>query len=360
MAIALDYPSNPHPASRGKARNPYVDAVRGFAILLVVLGHAIQYTTHGYDDIFLFRAIYSFHMPLFMFISGFVLLRGVQKDPFPIFLKKKSLHLLVPFFSWYFLFHYLLRGGFRTTGLKEYAIRLAQSPESGLWFLWVLFLCSLLLFATIRLHPRRAVLNILIATLLVFAIKHLTEISVFGFERVLWYLPFVFAGYLANAYEAQLRRFRWPLIAVALLIYPLFVGYWRGLDPPNIMAVLQAFHHGQDLIILGYRYLTAFSGIALSFLFVGALQKAVVFSWLVWFGKYTIDIYAIHLLFLSILGYVADTGYNLTVVVITFILSLSLALATSFLVLRPCKPLALLFLGSPARGPRLGKRLRCS
>lgn len=51
-------------------RNQQLDIVKGFAIVLVVLGHAIQYTYRDFDNLFVFRLIYSFHMPLFMFVSG--------------------------------------------------------------------------------------------------------------------------------------------------------------------------------------------------------------------------------------------------------------------------------------------------
>lgn len=55
-----------------KERIQYIDAMRGFAILLVVIGHLIQY---NFEDAFhndIFNIIYSFHMPLFFFISGCV------------------------------------------------------------------------------------------------------------------------------------------------------------------------------------------------------------------------------------------------------------------------------------------------
>lgn len=52
------------------ARISYIDQLKGIAILLVVLGHVIGY--NNCENSFLWRFIYSFHMPLFMFISGYV------------------------------------------------------------------------------------------------------------------------------------------------------------------------------------------------------------------------------------------------------------------------------------------------
>lgn len=50
----------------------YIDNLRGLLIILVVLGHCIQNLDLDFDHNIVFRYIYSFHMPLFMFISGFV------------------------------------------------------------------------------------------------------------------------------------------------------------------------------------------------------------------------------------------------------------------------------------------------
>lgn len=62
------------------ARIDYLDRIKGFAIFLVVMGHAIAWQFNDfyvayedpiYDNQFiLWRLIYSFHMPLFMFCSG--------------------------------------------------------------------------------------------------------------------------------------------------------------------------------------------------------------------------------------------------------------------------------------------------
>ena len=53
-----------------KQRLTYIDALRGFAIFLVALGHVTDLC--GYTYSFLCGFIYSFHMPLFMAIAGFV------------------------------------------------------------------------------------------------------------------------------------------------------------------------------------------------------------------------------------------------------------------------------------------------
>lgn len=53
-------------------RDPAFDALKFFAIFLVLWGHAIQHlvSTEYYDEP-IYRIIYSFHMPLFMTIVGY-------------------------------------------------------------------------------------------------------------------------------------------------------------------------------------------------------------------------------------------------------------------------------------------------
>ena len=50
----------------------WIDNLRACLIFLVVIGHVIQFSHPHYGDTLLFQYIYSFHMPLFVFISGFV------------------------------------------------------------------------------------------------------------------------------------------------------------------------------------------------------------------------------------------------------------------------------------------------
>lgn len=56
-----------------KERLIWVDSLKGWLILIVVLGHAIQYCLpESHDTNYWWNLIYSFHMPAFMAASGFV------------------------------------------------------------------------------------------------------------------------------------------------------------------------------------------------------------------------------------------------------------------------------------------------
>lgn len=57
--------------NRQSGRDLKWDLIKAFAIFLVILGHCIQKMDPSWQQNLVQRFIYSFHMPLFMFISGY-------------------------------------------------------------------------------------------------------------------------------------------------------------------------------------------------------------------------------------------------------------------------------------------------
>jgi fucose 4-O-acetylase-like acetyltransferase len=49
-------------------RDTFLDIAKGLAIILVVIGHVVQGSSEKFDGLLWFRVIYSFHMPLFVFV----------------------------------------------------------------------------------------------------------------------------------------------------------------------------------------------------------------------------------------------------------------------------------------------------
>lgn len=77
----------------------YIDNLRGFAILWVVMGHVVEKSIGLCNTPF--NCFYaSFHMPLFMFLSGVFTFRAVKQgsiSEYMAFYKKKFLRIIVPF-----------------------------------------------------------------------------------------------------------------------------------------------------------------------------------------------------------------------------------------------------------------------
>lgn len=124
----------------------YLDIMRGIAIWLVVIGHIIQYNNCvDWMHNPVFEWIYSFHMPLFFYISGYLAYKTTKIETFSDYMsysKKKVFALLVPLVVWslignrYFFAKNI--DSFQMIDLwNVFYLR-------GLWFLKYLFVISLL------------------------------------------------------------------------------------------------------------------------------------------------------------------------------------------------------------------------
>lgn len=137
-----------------RTRHPFLDILKAYAIIFVILGHCIQYGSgqtfvdnhHFYENVF-FQVIYSFHMPLFMLISGFLFGFSIKKG-WGRNIRNKIHSLLVPSFVWAVLFCALAMCDKMVhnetitfwIGVKNYLMTALFS----FWFLWAIFGCSLL------------------------------------------------------------------------------------------------------------------------------------------------------------------------------------------------------------------------
>lgn len=103
-----------------QSRNYLIDIIKGIAILLVVIGHNIQYGSDSSlrltGDFFehpLYKFIYSFHMPLFTLISGYLCHIRKNETDRDYLLRKVKVYF-IPIFSWVcieFLIKTLTGGG---------------------------------------------------------------------------------------------------------------------------------------------------------------------------------------------------------------------------------------------------------
>lgn len=90
-------------------RDTNLDFIRGGAISLVVLGHALNDQTYAdaHIDIvvqWFVRLIYSFHIPLFFFVAGASFNWPKKNSNFTSFILHKGMRLLIPFLSFTLLY----------------------------------------------------------------------------------------------------------------------------------------------------------------------------------------------------------------------------------------------------------------
>lgn len=309
-----------------KERNSLLDLLKWFAILLVVIWHSIQYTQNtDFDNNFLFRIIYSFHMPLFMFISGWLSYETFDGSIHKLY--KRFYWLIVPFFSWFIIsflftcFLSLLKGDIFPNFLFSFK-KLLISPDVGLWFLLVLFLNYFILFLSSKISPKREELVVFIIYLALNIFLHFTKLNYLGIGLVCWHLLFYLFGYVVNKYRITVKM-GWNIWAkMALIIYPVLVVFWYRNEPPIFLKDIDIGSFGWWMLNSTYKILVPISGIVFFYTF---------FEWFVQFqfmfkesllklGKLSMEIYVTHFYFFSLIyffGNMRGAVYVIFICIIT-------------------------------------------
>lgn len=128
-----------------------IDIAKGIGIILVVLGHSLKQTEVNARWIkILICLIYSFHMPLFFALSGFLAEKVLRLETMKerlVYVKNRALRLLVPYFV-IGLVYIPVKLKLRAYAVKPFTLRdslgllIGQNPNTSLWFLYVLFIVS--------------------------------------------------------------------------------------------------------------------------------------------------------------------------------------------------------------------------
>lgn len=320
--------------SQNIIRDPYWDNIRFFLILAVVIGHFVDYNTSKSElckTTYLF--IYIFHMPLFIFVSGFFS-KNTLLEKKKVF--KKAIYYFVLFII-YKLIIFILSFFFN----KKIPTFLPFS-ESGIpWFFLASSIWLILFYFLKEVKPLPLfIVSILVGCLIGY---DRTTQDFLCWSRVLVFLPFFAAGYYTSQSKIdnfinRKKKFRFIALFIfiisALLIYEnieyfyKYRGYFTARNPFYILI------NGQ------YGCLVRCITILISFYFILlilliASRKKTLFSYI---GSKTLQIYFWHypllytMLKLKILDFFRSTlsdglFYLFLVsisVIVTFILSLKI------------------------------------
>lgn len=122
-----------------KQRNNSIDAIKGLAIVLVMIGHVFVH--NHMEDPYIYDFIKAVQMPLFIIISGYLCGQGRKISDiktYGIVMGKRAIAYLIPFFVWLTVMH--------LNNLAEaYKIIFVQL-DYGLWFLGVLFILTFMVY----------------------------------------------------------------------------------------------------------------------------------------------------------------------------------------------------------------------
>nr|MBF0682940.1 acyltransferase family protein [Pseudomonas sp.] len=159
-------------------RNAWVDYAKAIGIILVVYGHVARGVFNAGlpmdEELFVLvdSIIYSFHMPLFFFLSGLFFYDSLMKRGTGGLIVNKVDTIVYPFIVWSLL------QGFFEAALSNYTngqvtvtevLSLLWEPRAQFWFLYALFMVFVLSAFVYAKADRRFFLPLL----LVFAVLYL-------------------------------------------------------------------------------------------------------------------------------------------------------------------------------------------
>lgn len=195
-------------------RDTFSDSLKFYLIFLVVLGHIIEkYTYTSHLNLVVWNFIYTFHMPLFVFISGYFS-KITDKTKY----KKGIYRILEVFLTFHFLS--LLPEIVKGTITFQQII----TPWWILWYLFSLVLWRLLIY-WIQPHLAKTLI-LLIFSFLSIGIGFLSFNGyILSLSRTFVFFPFFLLGFYTNTTQiSKIRSF--PKIAGFLILSITFTGFF--------------------------------------------------------------------------------------------------------------------------------------
>lgn len=273
-------------------RIDYIDTAKGIGIILVVWCHILLTgPVHKY--------VYSFHMPLFFFLSGLVFKENKNENMMS-FVKSKSKGILIPYISFsaitylYWLIIERFISSNEISPLKAFInIFIAPGSDSylphnpALWFLPCLLVVNIIFYVIVKNYK---LINIKIAIFISSVIGFITQL--YKTDNVFWSIDVAFTGgvffgvgFLLKETlndEYKVINNKTKIIGFLLFVIAIVTSYY------NNSVSLSSNHYGNYILF----YVSAFSSIAMIIIISKIISKN---SLLKYLGKNSLIILCLHI-----------------------------------------------------------------
>lgn len=275
-------------------REQWVDYAKGIGIILVVIGHV----NRGLDSsgIFLSNSffklfdsiIYSFHMPLFFFLSGIFFIKSIEKKNKSYFIMKKIETIVYPYALWSIIQGIVAVSLSKFTNSRTDIVSVFSFPYHPIAQFWFLYALFMIFMVSCLIYKKEYFTSYLpIITVLAFAIYIYSD-SIGDFLHVDFItknIVFFFAGSLLSTVSITTVFGRKSFI----MLFSAFVVFF----------LIQYKFHFIDRMFYDEIGISTFSVAMVSIFFVFSLSLVlshVGFEPLRKIGEYSMIIFLVHIL----------------------------------------------------------------
>lgn len=274
-----------------------IDYVRAIAIILVVAGHV------NFANYHIKALIYSFHMPLFFFVSGLVMKENDRNqniwNVIVDTVKKYIPTLVVPYILWAFIYSGFSWKKFLLIIYGSYATITKSGSLSSLWFLNTLFISIIISNLMIYIINSKSILLIIsmIIGIIGYSLPNLNIGYPFCIDIAMVAIVFIILGYVCrNLFRRFSVKSNIQMIQVVLLIImATIIGVVAILkNDIEIGYVLMANRNCGNYMLFLISALTGIFVVSILTIFFGEKIKgkyATIFSYI---GQNTFVIFAVH------------------------------------------------------------------
>jgi fucose 4-O-acetylase-like acetyltransferase len=322
-------------------RIEYIDALRGFTMILVVFAHinlfSLDFTNSFVNSIFI-----SFRMPLFFFISGFIgfKLMSWDRNTYLAMNKNKLLHQLVPTLILGIIYTCVY---LTNCNLMDF---IGNSAKLGYWFTIVIFEMYFIFYtlnlclynSNVKRFEKRLFISLVLLSILSFCLWIIFTkfsnklVDAFCLLNLCKFLPYFAFGIICSMNKDLFHRILenkyFTLVIIVLFCIGFYVNRFYLSAPSNVIIILLwfivTFLIGFAGLLIVYNTFRVYKDSFSSDKKIGRMLQYI--------GKRTLDIYLLHYFLLPTLpalGNMLSKSNN-------FVLELVVGLFISLLVIAVC------------------------
>lgn len=228
------------------------DFLKTLTIILMVWGHLVQYCVNGEAiDNPLWCWVYSFHMPLFMTLSGMFATLGYNSLSFMGYCKKRFLRILLPCIVWLIIEAVY----FMVINDNMSFSTFAWIMKDGFWFLKSVFICGILGYIAMRSSGNLWILiTIIISQLIrIWSVPTMYPCFLLGiliYKKLHWF----------NSNWKAVTSISTVLFLIISIPISLSPSFWK-IHSSSLFGA-ESFYRG--MLVMGSRFLTMCTGMLAS------------------------------------------------------------------------------------------------